>query len=84
MAVKRKKTLAELMNDRTHQNVDTSTYTTKPMQSTSNVKNLVNQVYKPQTSNSTWDRVVAKTNEALKILVSVTGYDVYAKENGGE
>ena len=65
MAIKRKKTLAELMQEKSQGITDTSAYTTKPMQSTSNVKSMVNQVYKPQTSNSTWDRVVAKTNEAL-------------------
>ena len=71
MAVKRKKTLAELMQERSQQNNDTSAYTTKPMQGTSNVKNLVNQVYKPQTNNSMWEKVVAKTNESLNKLQAV-------------
>ena len=43
----------------------------KVTQSTSNVKDLTNQTYNPQTNNSMWDRVVAKTNESLNNFQAV-------------
>lgn len=59
MAVKRKKTLAELMQERTQGITDTSAYTTKPMpRATSNTTT-------GNTNNDTWNRVLSRTNQIM-------------------